>query len=53
MSGRPRRVEPADEWEQIELLCAWPEQRDSRKGTDRRCQEPTLPAFRTRVFGSS
>ena len=23
-----RRVEPTDEWEQIELLCAWPEQRD-------------------------
>ena len=22
-----RRVEPTDEWEQIELLCAWPEQR--------------------------
>ena len=25
-----RRVEPTDEWEQIELLCAWPEQRDLR-----------------------
>jgi hypothetical protein len=25
---RRRRVEPTDEWEQIELLCAWPEQRD-------------------------
>jgi putative transposase len=23
-----RRVEPIDEWEQIELLCAWPEPRD-------------------------
>ncbi len=23
-----RRVEPADEWEQIEPLCLWPEQRD-------------------------
>jgi hypothetical protein len=23
-----RRVEPTDEWEQIELLCGWPEQRD-------------------------
>jgi putative transposase len=23
-----RRVEPTDEWEQIELLCEWPEQRD-------------------------
>lgn len=23
---RRRRVEPTDEWEQIELLCAWPEQ---------------------------
>ncbi len=23
-----RRVEPMEEWEQIELLCAWPEQRD-------------------------
>jgi transposase len=31
MMSRPRqrrRVEPTDEWEQIELLCAWPEQRD-------------------------
>ena len=30
MTSRPRRrrVEPTDEWEQIELLCAWPEQRD-------------------------
>jgi len=28
MSGSRRRVEPTDEWEQIELLCAWPEQRD-------------------------
>jgi putative transposase len=25
---RRRRVEPTDEWEQIELLCGWPEQRD-------------------------
>jgi len=23
-----RRVEPTDDWEQIELLCGWPEQRD-------------------------
>jgi hypothetical protein len=23
-----RRVEPTDEWETIELLCGWPEQRD-------------------------
>ena len=23
---RRRRVEPTDEWEQIELLCGWPEQ---------------------------
>ena len=31
MESRPRlrwRVEPTDEWEQIELLCGWPEQRD-------------------------
>ena len=30
MTSRPRRrrVEPTDEWEQIELLCEWPEQRD-------------------------
>jgi len=30
MESRPhrRRLEPTDEWEQIELLCAWPEQRD-------------------------
>jgi transposase len=29
MGGRRRRrVEPTDEWEQIELLCGWPEQRD-------------------------
>jgi hypothetical protein len=27
-SQRGRRVEPTDEWEQIELLCGWPEQRD-------------------------
>jgi putative transposase len=27
-SGRRRRVEPTDDWEQIELLCGWPEQRD-------------------------
>ena len=26
--SRRRRVEPTDEWEQVELLCAWPEQRD-------------------------
>lgn len=25
---RRRRVEPTDKWEQIEFLCAWPEQRD-------------------------
>jgi hypothetical protein len=25
---RRRRVEPTDDWEQIELLCVWPEQRD-------------------------
>jgi hypothetical protein len=25
---RRRRVEQTDEWEQIELLCGWPEQRD-------------------------
>ncbi len=30
MKSRPRRrrVEQTDEWEQIELLCGWPEQRD-------------------------
>ena len=27
-NGRRRRVEPTDEWEQVELLCGWPEQRD-------------------------
>ncbi len=27
-NGRRRRVDPTDEWEQIELLCGWPEQRD-------------------------
>jgi len=26
--ARRLRVEPTDEWEQVELLCAWPEQRD-------------------------
>lgn len=25
---RRRRVEPTDEWGQLELLCGWPEQRD-------------------------
>jgi transposase len=24
--GRRRRIEPTDEWEQLELLCQWPEQ---------------------------
>jgi putative transposase len=30
MASRPlrRRVEPTEEWEQIELLCGWPEQRE-------------------------
>ena len=30
MTSRPRRwrIEPTDEWEQVELLCGWPEQRD-------------------------
>jgi putative transposase len=27
-ASRPRRVEPTDDWEQLELLCLWPEQRD-------------------------
>ena len=26
--ARRLRVEPTDEWEQVEILCAWPEQRD-------------------------
>ena len=25
---RRRRIEPTDEWEHVELLCGWPEQRD-------------------------
>jgi hypothetical protein len=25
---RRRRVEPTDDWEQLELLCLWPEQRN-------------------------
>ena len=25
---RRRRVDPTEEWERIELLCAWPKQRD-------------------------
>ena len=28
MGGHRRRVEPTDEWEQTELLCGWPEQRE-------------------------
>jgi hypothetical protein len=30
MTSRPRRrrIEPTDEWEPVELLCGWPEQRD-------------------------
>ena len=28
MGGSRRRIDPTDEWEQIELLCGWPEQRD-------------------------
>jgi len=27
VSGKRRRVDPTDEWEQLELLCGWPEQR--------------------------
>lgn len=27
VSGKRRRVEPTDDWEQLELLCGWPEQR--------------------------
>ena len=27
-NGRRSRVEPTDEWEQIELLCGWSEQRN-------------------------
>ena len=26
--GRRSRVEPTDEWEQVALLCRWPEQLD-------------------------
>jgi hypothetical protein len=27
-TGRPRRrrIEPTDEWEQLQILCLWPEQ---------------------------
>jgi hypothetical protein len=36
MKSRPRRrrVEQTDEWEQIELLCGWPEQRDYELGLE-------------------
>ena len=27
-ASRRRRVEPTDDWELLELLCLWPEQRD-------------------------
>jgi putative transposase len=27
-ASRRRRIEPTDDWEQLELLCLWPEQRD-------------------------
>jgi transposase len=27
-AGRRWRIEPTDDWEQLELLCLWPEQRD-------------------------
>ena len=27
-ASRRRRVEPTDDWEQLKLLCLWPEQRD-------------------------
>jgi putative transposase len=27
-ASRRRRVEPTDDWEQLKLLCVWPEQRD-------------------------
>jgi hypothetical protein len=28
MGKRRRRVEPTDDWEQLELLCGWVEQRE-------------------------
>src|SRR5215204_4728312 len=27
-AGRRWRIEPTDDWEQLELLCLWPEQKD-------------------------
>jgi putative transposase len=58
MESRPRRsrVEPTDEWEQIELLCGWPEQRDYElirplvlfgAPADRRSEETAASSGRT------
>jgi putative transposase len=58
MKSRPRRrrVEPTDEWEQIELLCEWPEQRDYElirplvlfgASADRRSEETGTSSGRT------
>jgi putative transposase len=58
MTSRPRRrrVEPTDEWEQIELLCGWPEQRDYEfirplvlfgAPADKRSQETGVSSGRT------
>ena len=53
---RRRRVEPTDEWEQIELLCGWPEQRDYElirplvlfgAPADKRSQETGVSSGRT------
>ena len=58
MTSRPRRrrVEPTDEWERIELLCGWPEQRDYElirplvlfgAPADKRSQETGVSSGRT------
>ena len=58
MTSRPRRrrVEPTDGWEQIELLCGWPEQRDYElirplvlfgAPADKRSQETGVSSGRT------
>ena len=55
-SAHRRRIEPTDEWEQIELLVGWPEQRDYElirplvlfgASADERCRETGEASGRT------
>ena len=58
MSGRRRcRVEPTDDWEQLQLLCKWPEQvRYEETGTSERTLYRRVDRFEAEgmesLFGS-